>query len=107
MKVTKEREGKLGKEPGGIRCEHSNHMNNRDVRRASSSSLALVATVATRHDPPDGPDVTYTDGAGPFLFEGPVVFDTHMALPDLSGSKRHRSNTNTTTIVPSDDLSDL
>ena len=107
MKVTKQREGKLGKEPGGVRCEHINHMNNRDVCRASSSSLALVATVATRHDPPDGPDVTYTDGAGPFLFEGPVVVDTHMALPDLSGAKRHRSNTNTTTIVPSDDLSDL
>ena len=83
MKVTKEREGKLGKEPGGLWCEHINHMNDHDVCCASSSSLALVATVASRHDPPDGPDITYTDGAGPFLFEMPVVEDTHMAPRDL------------------------
>ena len=82
-------------------------MNNRYVCRASPSALARIATVATRHNPPDGPEITYTDGAGLFLFEGPVVVDTHMALPDLSGSKIHRSNTNTTTIVSSGDLSDL
>ena len=85
MKVTKEREGKLGKEPGGLLCEHINHMNDHGVRlvSSSSSSLAIVATVASRHDPSDGPDITYTDGAGPFLFAVPVVEDTHMAPRDL------------------------
>ena len=78
-------------------------MNDHDICCVSSSSLALVATVATRHNPPDGPNITYTDGAGSFLFEVPVVENTHMAPRDLSGTKRHRSNTNTTTVVPSDD----
>ena len=78
-------------------------MNDHDICCVSSSSLALVATVATRHNPLNGRGITYTDGAGPFLFEGPVVVDTHMAPQDLSGAKRHKSNTSTTTIVPSND----
>ena len=86
-KVTTQRGGRLGKESGGLWYEHINHINDCDVHCASSSSLTLVATVATRHDPPDGPDFIYTDGAGPFLFEGSVVVDVHMASPDLSGSK--------------------
>ena len=31
MKVTKEQEGKLGKDTGGLQCEDINHMNDHDV----------------------------------------------------------------------------
>lgn len=50
-------------------------------------------------------DIIYTDDAGPYLFEETV--DTHMALLDLADFKRHRGNINTTTIVPSDEDTDL
>ena len=47
--------------------------------------VATVATVATRHDLLDGPNITYTDGPGRFLFEGSVVVDTHMTPSDSRG----------------------